>query len=534
MRPALAPALAALALALAGCPGDEDPSGKADGEACAGGAECRSALCFQGTCAAALPAAASCPSLPGAPPEVVVGGAVEAIDPGNICVTPVRPAVGTPAFVDLGEAAVGSVLEFDVPPGTTSFTILSQAVPGTAAPVIVFEGTVIPNSVVPTDVLEPSGALFYSELEPLPMSGLYPDPSQALAYYGGWTPISGAFTVPNTSASLDRALSAGSLPAGRWRFTVNDYARLCRAVGPSCAVDPQLTGVYRVQLFTDARPFTSTGTLDLEVYLATDPTSRLATAAAAAQDPAFTRWVTSLGAYLAKAGVCLGTVTLHDLPAWARERYAPGGVVDVSGGGQGLPAFQTLPGCDDLSQLFTVGLAQSRAVHLFFADALTDETDGLTVLGVDGSIPGPSGAPGTVNGGAVVGLFDLLGAGTCTGTEPDLSRCGSDVLALVTAHEAGHWLGLYHTTEAPGIFFDPLSDTDTCACLDCVPFSQRRACAERGAANPTFVTNSSCSGRRPRCGGGQNLMFWLFDDRFATGELSRQQGDVVRRNPAVR
>jgi hypothetical protein len=29
-------------------------------------------------------------------------------------------------------------------------------------------------------------------------------------------------------------------------------------------------------------------------------------------------------------------------------------------------------------------------------------------------------------------------------------------------------------------------------------------------------------------------MFWLFDDRFATGELSRQQGDVVRRNPAVR
>ncbi len=89
--------------------------------------------------------------------------------------------------------------------------------------------------------------------------------------------------------------------------------------------------------------------------------------------------------------------------------------------------------------------------------------------------------------------------------------------------------------ELEGTVFDPLSDTEACACLACAPFALRGACAERNPFGiPTVMTNSLCVDRKPRCGGGRNLMFWLFDPRFSVGDLSRQQGDVMRRNPAVR
>jgi hypothetical protein len=535
----LHPVLAAAGLgALLGCPHDRSSSGKADGEPCTAAVQCQSNLCFLGACASSTPPSPACPSPPGTP-TIQAGAAISATDPGAVCITPIRAPVASMGFLDLGTHTIGETLQFDVPLGTRSFTILSQEVPGTAEPIVIFQGFAIPNSVVPSNVREPSGALFYSDLDPLPQVGLYSDVTGVLAYYGGLSAIAGAFTVPNTSASLDLDLTAGSLPSGKWSFLVNDFSLECRSiVGCSTGVSD---GQYDIQVVMDTRPFYSTATLDLEVYLATDPAGLLPNAAAAAADPQFARWVQNFGAYYAKAGICLGKVTVHDLPSWAEQRYYPGGRLDVSGSGQGLPPNQTAPGCDDLSQLFTLGLAPSQAVHLFFADELVDSTigAGFTVLGVDGSIPGPSGMPGTVNGGAVVGVFDLLGAeaspGACSaGGAPNVSGCGTDVLALVSAHEAGHWLGLYHTTEFEGTVFDPLSDTETCACLACAPFALRVRCAERNPfGTPMPVLSSYCLGRKPRCGGGSNLMFWLFDERFSIGEISRQQGDVMRRNPAV-
>jgi hypothetical protein len=530
---------AAGVVALLGCPHESSSPGKADGEPCTAAIQCRSALCFEGACASSTPPSAACPSPPGAP--TIVAGAT--FDPGarapGSCVTTVRDPLAAMGFVDLGTHTVGQTVTFDVPPGTRSFSILSQEVPGTAEQFVLFQGFLIPNSVVPSNIREPGGALFYSDLDPLPHVGLYNDVTGVLAYYGGLTVISGAFTVPNTSAALDLDLTAGSLPSGTWSFLVNDFSLECLSV-PGCSTGTP-AGQYHIQVVMETRPFASTGKLDVEVYLATDPSSVLPSAAFAASDAQFARWVKSFGAYYAKAGICLGTVTVHDLPAWAKALYAPSGVLDVSGSGQGVPPANTPPGCDDLSQLFTLGLAPSQAVHLFFADELVDRgvTAGFTVLGVDGSIPGPSGVPGTVNGGAVVGVFDLLGAerspGACSaGGPPNVSTCGTDVLALVSAHEAGHWLGLYHTTELDGTVFDPLTDTETCACLACAPFALRSRCAERNPfGTPTVMSSSFCIDRKPRCGGGDNLMFWLFDERFSTGEISRQQGDVMRRNPAV-
>ncbi len=545
------PPLALALLALA-CGGGGGTSGGGEGAACASAGECRRGLvCFDRVCAASALASPAC--TPPGTPRLVLGDPVELPEPpAGTCLTAPRDPDPPGGFVDLGVLTVGARGSVEVPPDTASLTIYSQEVDGSAVDEIVYGGFRLPNTVVPTDVRRPGGAPFFSDADPYPVDAEgYDDVTGVFAYYAGFTPVSGAFTVPNTAAGLDLVRSAGEVEPGAWTFTVNDWALECLGIQGCTGGDAG--GRYRVHALARPGPFASTGTLDLEVYLATDPQGALATAAGAVDDPRVARWVRALSAYLANAGICLGTVTLRDLPAWAKARYAPAGVVDVSGGGLGLPPAETPPGCDDLSQLFTAGVAPGRAVHLFLAEELVDPgSAGIgTTLGVDGSIPGPSGLPGTIHGGAVVGLFDLLGfersPGAC-GVEgaPDLG-CGTDVLAYVAAHEAGHWLGLYHTTEWSGTTFDPLSDTRTCPCRRCAPLADRAHCAETGASDPAPVDAASCdtpegdladwvarAAPAMACGGASNLMFWQFDPDRAGGLLSPQQGEVMRLNPAVR
>jgi hypothetical protein len=539
----LASLAASSLLLLAACT-DEETSGKGAGAACASAGECREGLvCFERACAADYLASPSC-ATPGAP-AIAPGAAVVLPEPPEgSCITDVREPAGA-GFVLLGEIDVGTPTELFVPPGTASLTIFSQEVDAPEVPFITFQGASLPNTVVPTDVRLPDGDLFYSDLAPYPVDAAgYDDVTGVLAYYGGFTPIAGAFTLPNTAASLDLVRTAGEVPPGTWTFTVNDWALEC--LGIAGCTDGADTSRYRVHAFARPGPLASTGTLDLEIYLATNPSGELPTAAAAAAHPQIARFVRGLSSYLAGAGICLGAVTFRDLPAWARSRYAPAGVVDVTS--SGTPPY----GCDDLSQLFTVAMAPTRAVHLFLADELLDGASDLGVtLGIDGSIPGPSGIPGTITSGAIVGIGGFFGVelapAACGAAAGPSFACGTDVLAYIAAHEAGHWLGLYHTTEWYGATFDPLSDTGTCACESCAAAGERAFCVERGSGEPAPVFADSC--RAPdgglvdvasraipaaSCAGGQNLMFWQFDREVSQGRLSRQQGEVMRLNPAVR
>lgn len=118
------------------------------------------------------------------------------------------------------------------------------------------------------------------------------------------------------------------------------------------------------------------------------------------------------------------------------------------------------------------------AVNVF----LIHDFAGWSLLGIAGGVPGPYAVHGTTHSGVIVCL-------DCAW------RWGGAAIGRLIAHEVGHYLGLFHSTENPDRALypgDPLSDT--------------------------------------RTGDTGNLMYW----QAAGGRtLSAAQGWVIRRSPMV-
>ena len=124
-----------------------------------------------------------------------------------------------------------------------------------------------------------------------------------------------------------------------------------------------------------------------------------------------------------------------------------------------------------------VSQGSEDTVNLFFVE---DQPSGETaILGVSAGIPGSMSIASSWNG-----VINYLSA-HATG-----STLNSQVLGETVAHEMGHWLGLFHTTEAAGSSFDPLSDTAQC------PISL-------DGDSDGKVYAEECEGY-----GADNLMFW--------------------------
>ena len=113
-----------------------------------------------------------------------------------------------------------------------------------------------------------------------------------------------------------------------------------------------------------------------------------------------------------------------------------------------------------------------KSINVFFIEELLEKF----VLGIAARIPGTFGVYPLnmvmvdLKRHSVLGSDDLV----------------NEYIARTIAHEIGHFVGLFHTTEKDGVTFDPLDDTPKCE-------------------NPI---DGASSGNCDESKGGKNIMFW--------------------------
>lgn len=156
-----------------------------------------------------------------------------------------------------------------------------------------------------------------------------------------------------------------------------------------------------------------------------------------------------------------------------------------------------------------ISQGSTDTVNLFFVeDQLSGES---SAYGVSGGLPGPTGIASSWNG--VLNFLTAHATGTTLNTQ---------LLGETAAHEMGHWLGLYHTSESTGTSFDPLSDTAEC------PIS-------RDNDSDGKVYPEECDGY-----GADNVMFWTAwsTSSQAAGKkqetISREQKYVLKYSPIAK
>lgn len=194
------------------------------------------------------------------------------------------------------------------------------------------------------------------------------------------------------------------------------------------------------------------------------------------------------------ADIFIGEVRQLSVPGMLPERGSEAGQADVSGGFAQLRSrYQVLPELPELLRL-SAGAANS-ALDVFFVADIQSTTD-ADVGGIAGGTPVAFGMHGGPGSGIAIASDMFVVPGRAT----ELGR--------TLAHELGHALGLFHTTEPSGVVFEPLPDTPAC------PVSEDRD----GSGG---LDAQECAAY-----GGDNLMFATSD---AGDQLSAAQGEVMRR-----
>lgn len=151
--------------------------------------------------------------------------------------------------------------------------------------------------------------------------------------------------------------------------------------------------------------------------------------------------------------------------------------------------------------------AVPRGLNVVFVNELLMSMleDDMTLLGMAGGIPSTpfDGTPGSSLVISVDAHRDQSGA------------LLAEFISATVAHEVGHMMGLFHTTEQDGKSFDPLEDTPRCDAK-------------------TFDADSNGRVDASECGsaGADNMMFWQASPSLDS-HLTPAQAEVLRAHPLV-
>ena len=137
---------------------------------------------------------------------------------------------------------------------------------------------------------------------------------------------------------------------------------------------------------------------------------------------------------------------------------------------------------------------ESKRINIFFVEEILQHGN----LGIAAKTPGTLGVE-PLN----MVLINLFGHGKQGGLD-------YQKLATTTAHEIGHLLGLFHTTEKHGSLFDPLSDTPECR-----------------TSQGLIASFNHCQKQDAK-----NIMFWQADS--LQKELSPSQVYILKHSPLAK
>ena len=337
------------------------------------------------------------PADAGAPADTGVVAADAAVTPDG-AVTPDAGFVGdagvvvtSTSRVELGSVMLGmtgdsDVVRFDLPAGTTTFTVV---IAGPADGTFIVKTMTGPNGTLVTD--DDSNVSAVERFVLGPFAAQFKSPNRVMQDDGV-----AAALFPNNPGAVVTGGSYEMVIAGM-KVTGNQGAPYATAV--------DITVHFKTQLHESGR-------VDVHIYLTG---AGQLSAATAPTTPLVVDTVARLRTIYEQADLHVATVSYHDVD----------------------PSFQTIEafGTARLGQLFQLTEGMGAGMHYFLIDRFEGGLGG-GVGGIAGGIPGPPLWPGTVNAGVAVALSAAMGS--------------ADTLAHIMAHEGGHWLGLFHTSEITG------------------------------------------------------------------------------------
>ena len=352
-----------------------------------------------------------------------------------------RPAsVAVPAVLVLWAACGG---------GPTTHIVEVTLAPG-AATLALPAHTVGVNLLVEAADLDTSYYAGVSSLVDASGAVLFVPPTDAAEYFA--EPLRYAATDGSSMVLLPNAPALAPLSAS---YAITTFAETL--AGKSTT----LTNRVRLKISDGGSP--TSGRIPLHV-LRTDTTA----ACGALDDTARSSFEATLASIFAGAGITVSPILYMGVKGASSITLAD------------APPLTEL---DALLATATAGDA-SDVLELVLVDAI--HTRNGDVVGIAGGTPSSTGVPGTPHSGAAVALTALCEAGG--GAE------GGRSLAIASAHELGHSLGLFHNVEHDG-HTSPLGDD-----------------AAMGA---------------------DNLMYWTEDGGDNQTQLSPNQKMVLLANPAV-